>query len=126
MCAFEGAKRLEAEIFGAVMQFARTGAPGWAASTEDVEQTMLFGPQSRLVQNHDHALIEALAPFTDLRMKKRPGQADRSSIKKRCSMYFAVENNKGLFKGSGSDDVLREKFARQLKWCTDVMDVFAP
>ena len=25
-------------------------------------------------------------------------------------MYFAVENNKGLFKGSGSDDVLREKF----------------
>ena len=70
VCAFEGAKRLEAEIFGAVMQFARTGAPGWAASTEDVEQTMLFGPQSRLVQNHDHALIEALAPFTDLRMKK--------------------------------------------------------
>ena len=62
--------QLEAEIFGAVMQFARTGAPGWAASTEDVEQTMLFGPQSRLVQNHDHALIEALAPFTDLRMKK--------------------------------------------------------
>lgn len=41
-------------------------------------------------------------------------------------MYFAVENNKGLFKGSGSDDVLREKFARQLKQCTDVMDVFAP
>ena len=41
-------------------------------------------------------------------------------------MYFAVENNKGLFKGSRSDDVLREKFARQLKWCTDVMDVFAP
>ena len=39
---------------------------------------------------------------------------------------FAVENNKGLFKGSGSDDVLREKFTRQLKWCTDVMDVFAP
>ena len=70
VCAFEGAQRLEAEIFGAVMQFARTGAPGWAASTEDVEQTMLFGPQSRLVQNHDHALIEALAPFTDLRMKK--------------------------------------------------------
>lgn len=30
VCAFEGAKRLEAEIFGAVMQFARTGAPGWA------------------------------------------------------------------------------------------------
>ena len=70
VCAFEGAKQLETEIFGAVMQFARTGAPGWAASTEDVEQTMLFGPQSRLVQNHDHALIEALAPFTDLRMKK--------------------------------------------------------
>ena len=68
VCAFEGAKQLEAEIFGAVMQFARTGAPGWAASTEDVEQTMLFGPQSRLVQNHDHALIEALAPFTDLRI----------------------------------------------------------
>lgn len=28
VCAFEGAKRLEAEIFGAVMQFARTGATG--------------------------------------------------------------------------------------------------
>ena len=28
------------------------------------------------------------------------------------TLYFAVENKKGLFKGSGSDDVLREKFAR--------------
>ena len=82
MCAFEGAKQLETEIFGAVMQFARTGAPGWAASTEDVEQTMLFGPQSRLVQNHDHALIEALAPFTDLRMKKSdPGRRTDPALK---------------------------------------------
>ena len=48
------------------------------------------------------------------------------SLHRDGTLYFAVENNKGLFKGSGSDDVLREKFARQLKWCTDVMDVFAP
>ena len=36
-------------------------------------------------------------------------------------MYFAVENNKGLFKGSGSDDVLQEKFARQAEeeYCTE-------
>lgn len=75
ICSFEGAKQLEAEIFGAVMQFACTGAPGWAPSTEEVEQTMLFGRQSHLVQNHDHALIEALEPFTAQRMgaAMRPG-----------------------------------------------------
>ena len=48
------------------------------------------------------------------------------SLHRDGTLYFAVENNKGLFKGSGSDDVLREKFTRQLKWCTDVMDAFAP
>ena len=48
------------------------------------------------------------------------------SLHRDGTLYFAVENNKGLFKGSGSDDVLREKFARQLKWCTDVIDAFAP
>ena len=83
---------------------------------------MIPRPSRVLVTNPDRQLPCHFSK-TVLRI---PSKVDRSSIKKRCSMYFAVENNKGLFKGSGSDDVLREKFARQLKWCTDVMDVFAP
>ncbi len=81
MCAFEGAKQLETEIFGAVMQFARTGAPGWAASTEDVEQTMLFGPQSRLVQNRSRTdrSIGTLHRFTD--EKSDPGRRTDPALK---------------------------------------------
>ena len=115
VCAFEGAKQLEAEIFGAVMQFARTGAPGWAASTEDVEQTMLFGPQSRLVQNHDHTLIEALAPFTDLRMKKATRQADRSSIKKRRS----IRGNSGKHKAEQASCVTVWRYRAGCLFCYD-------
>ena len=94
VCAFEGTKQLEAEIFGAVTQFARTGAPGWAASTEDVEQTMLFGPQSRLVQNHDHALIEALGTlhrFTD--EKSDPGRRTDPALKS-AVQYAGIPGNR--------------------------------
>ena len=115
VCAFEGAKQLEAEIFGAVMQFARTGAPGWAASTEDVEQTMLFGPQSRLVQNHDHALIEALAPFTDLRMKKATRAGGQIQIGTVYSEFYGFfDGLKGVGPeeavGLSAAETLREQF----------------
>ncbi|MCD7818835.1 MAG: hypothetical protein LUH07_07265 [Lachnospiraceae bacterium] len=45
------------------MDFARTGNPGWQESTDTIENTMLFGPDCHVVQNHDHALIQALLPL---------------------------------------------------------------
>lgn len=70
---FEGAKQLEEKMFQAVMAFASSGNPGWPASTPDTENTMLFGPSCRLVQNHDHALIEALSPLSELLAKSISG-----------------------------------------------------
>lgn len=64
VCTFDGAKKLEDEIFRAFLSFARTGTPGWPASTAETENTMLFDQASHVVQNHDHALINALVPHT--------------------------------------------------------------
>lgn len=55
-------EKLEQEIFGAWMRFARTGEPGWESSTPDREATMLFGADSHVVYNHDHQLIREIAP----------------------------------------------------------------
>lgn len=63
VCAFHGASELEERIFHAVMDFARTGNPGWQESADTIENTMLFGPDCHVVQNHDHALIQALLPL---------------------------------------------------------------
>lgn len=74
VCHFPGASELEARMFRALMDFARTGEPGWAASTPEEEYTMLFGPDSHLAVNHDHALIDALEPMTAKRMQRMQGQ----------------------------------------------------
>ncbi|MFV8273392.1 hypothetical protein ACKXF4_09630 [Faecalibacterium prausnitzii] len=96
VCAFEGAKQLEAEIFGAVMQFARTGAPGLGCQYgKDVEQTMLFGPQSRLVTEpsitHQSVSIGTLHRFTD----EKIGLAGRTvGALKSAVQYAAIPQHK--------------------------------
>ena len=88
-----------------------------------------FEQQFKLTADDDTARNVCLTEEKCRKLLALAGTAEGSfsgSLHWDGTLYFAVENNKGLFKGSGSDDVLREKFARQLKWCTDVMDVFAP
>ena len=88
-----------------------------------------FEQQFKLTADDDAALKACLTEEKCRKLLALAGTAEGSfsgSLHRDGTLYFAVENNKGLFKGSGSDDALREKFARQLKWCTDVMDVFAP
>lgn len=60
--------RLEEEIFGAFMQFVRTGNPNkagttlpqWPSYTQSQPYTMLFSAESRVRQNHDRALIAGI------------------------------------------------------------------
>ena len=88
-----------------------------------------FEQQFKLTADDDTALKACLTEEKCRKLLALAGTAEGSfsgSLHRDGTLYFAVENNKGLFKGSGSDDVLREKFTRQLKWCTDVMDAFAP
>ena len=88
-----------------------------------------FEQQFKLTADDDTARNVCLTEEKCRKLLALAGTAEGSfsgSLHRDGTLYFAVENNKGLFKGSGSDDVLQEKFARQLKWCTDVMDVFAP
>lgn len=72
-CHFEGAAELEERMFRSVMSFARTGDPGWPASTAETEQTYLFGPTDRLAVNHDHALIDRLLPLAETLMQRMMG-----------------------------------------------------
>ncbi len=66
---WEGTERLEQQVFDAVIAFARTGnpnhggIPNWPASTPESENTLLFGQNTRMKPNHDHALQAALAPI---------------------------------------------------------------
>ena len=88
-----------------------------------------FEQQFKLTADDDAALKACLTEEKCRKLLALAGTAEGSfsgSLHRDGTLYFAVENNKGLFKGSDSDDVLREKFTRQLKWCTDVMDAFAP
>ncbi len=61
-------ERLQEEIFGMVMAFARTGnpahagIPAWPASTQADEATMMFCANTHLVHNHDEALMREGAP----------------------------------------------------------------
>ena len=56
--------RLEEQIFGAVMAFARTGKPEyeglpqWPASREDDEATMIFDRVCEVRHNHDDRLLK--------------------------------------------------------------------
>lgn len=70
VCHFEGAAALEERIFRAVMSFARTGEPGWSASTAEEERTRFFGPADRREVNHDHELIQRLRPHAMVLMQR--------------------------------------------------------
>ena len=88
-----------------------------------------FEQQFKLTADNDAALKACLTEEKCRKLLALAGTAEggfSGSLHRDGTLYFAVENNKGLFKGSGSDDALKEKIARQLKWCMEVMDVFAP
>ena len=79
----EGMEALQDEIAGAVIAFARTGDPNhagipdWPAGTPDTENTMVFGKQTHLGANYDHALIEKAAAVTGpMLMKLFMGQTE--------------------------------------------------
>ena len=61
--------RLEKQIFDSVIAFARTGDPNnssiphWPASTQDTEQTMIFGEKTHLHANHDAELLPLYAKY---------------------------------------------------------------
>lgn len=45
------------------------------------------------------------------------------------ALYLAVHSGRGFFdvgKGKEPPDALRRRFTRELKWCTDMIDVFRP
>ena len=74
------AERVQEEVFGSVMAFARTGSPAseplpsWRACKPDCEATMVIGETSEVRENFDHELIPAvlkyLAPAAAKRMEK--------------------------------------------------------
>ena len=59
----EGVDKLEAEIFGAAIAFARTGdpncdaIPNWPCSKPDAEYTMFYQNEPVVRKNHDHELM---------------------------------------------------------------------
>lgn len=63
----EGVEKLEEQIFKSVMAFAHTGDPNndsipkWEPSTQDKERTLMFSGDTKIVVNHDHALIPPAA-----------------------------------------------------------------
>ncbi len=69
--ALPGAARLQDQMAGALLAFARTGSPNgpglprWPATTPQDDVTMLYGPNSRAVQNHDRAFVQAFAPVAE-------------------------------------------------------------
>ncbi len=64
-----GVEKLEAQIFESVMAFARTGDPNneeipeWKPSAPGEEHTILFGPDTKVVTNHDKELIPLVAQY---------------------------------------------------------------
>jgi para-nitrobenzyl esterase len=64
VCCKEGVSdKLEANVFGAWISFAKTGKPGhaglpdWPACVDGDEATMIFDEKCEVRHNHDHALI---------------------------------------------------------------------
>ena len=61
------AERVQRQVFGAVMAFARTGdpncdhLPAWPASRPDEEHTLVVDGSTRVKRSFDHALVEAFA-----------------------------------------------------------------
>lgn len=64
-----GAEKLEEEIFGSVLAFARTGNPNhaaipkWEPSAPGQEHTILFSENTRVATNHDKELIPLVAKY---------------------------------------------------------------
>lgn len=88
-----------------------------------------FEQQFKLISDDDTVLKRFLTDEKRRKLLTLAGSAEgnfSASLHRDGTLYFAVENNKGFFKGKGSDDALKEKFARELKWCMEVIDVFAP
>ena len=88
-----------------------------------------FEQQFKLISDDDTVLKKFLTDEKRRKLLTLAGSAEgdfSASLHRDGTLYFAVENNKGFFKGKGSDDALKEKFARELKWCMEVIDVFAP
>ncbi|MBR1659532.1 MAG: carboxylesterase/lipase family protein, partial [Oscillospiraceae bacterium] len=63
------AERMQEALFAAVMAFARSGdpqnslIPAWPASAPGAERTMVFDGHTRLLENFDHALMEAQVKY---------------------------------------------------------------
>lgn len=76
VCNIEGvSEKLEAKMFGALMQFAKTGnpnhegIPNWPPVTDQAEPTMLFDRKCYVADHYDdelYALIEEVVPMPDL------------------------------------------------------------
>lgn len=64
-------EKLEDQIFGCVMAFARTGNPNhrqvpqWPASTPEEEQVMIFDRQTRVRCNYDEELLPLFAKYME-------------------------------------------------------------
>lgn len=62
-------EKIEGEIFGSVMAFARTGDPNhaglpqWPASTPEEERTMVFGKDTGVRRNHDAELMPLFVKY---------------------------------------------------------------
>ena len=65
------AKRLEEEAFRSVIAFASSGnpsnpaVPGWLPCAPGKERVMVFDGNTRLLENHDHALMNAYTSFAE-------------------------------------------------------------
>lgn len=70
------AQRLEEQMFGLLMAFARTGNPQleqlplWEASTAGYERTLILDANPRVLVNHDHILINELTDAMEQVMQR--------------------------------------------------------
>ena len=65
------AEKLQEEAFRSVLAFAATGdpsnptIPAWLPCTKEKERIMVFDRNTRLLENHDHALMEAYPAYAE-------------------------------------------------------------
>ena len=62
---------MQEEVFRSVMAFARTGnpeneaIPQWPASENGKESVLILDQHTRVLENHDHALMQALETYSE-------------------------------------------------------------